>query len=580
MAGIPADSTRFRQRLSAVSSLRVPCAVFVFLHHIEGHFGVPSSAFPFRKIVVSLFLVLSGFLLYSIYGDEKKLQGKKEFYLKRIGRIYPLHIVNMLLIVGLFWSQQTAEMKSDLGMTFFSHIALIQCWFPEKNFVLAFNGVTWTLSVILFCYLIFPFLVRAGNWLIAVFLGLLFMDILLIYGLCAWSKLDEQQLFTTVQFFPFFRMLEFIAGMLAAQTSRVRLPESWSRRRFLLSVVDLFVLVGLMIVWFKCKDFVSGSIRIIDDELLRRTLLRWFSAVGFAAPSVAILIWFAISNGFIAGGLRSNLMVFLGNISYAFYLCHRPIILKTEQLLSPYPMSSTASVVICFGVIFVVSTTLYFVIEKPIRYFQTVTRRKLKDNPHTQVRRSMRIDNLCGVGILTVGILMFLVFQTHWPQRHVIEFENGATLRINRISRSREWTSIGFAYQVAPAIEAKLCIQLFDGNGVKLKEIPVMHLGAKTNGIRRTYVNLQETPDATRVGICCRNLEGERQSIHPQKSIKSRLRSRNRCYLVYDSDHDEPDNRVFIPKHIKEGTSRNSAGKRNKSFREQPSRKMPRNEKK
>lgn len=74
----------------SLSSLRFLFSFLVFI----GHLGL-------TKVSVghAFFIILSGFILMYVY--EKRLISnsisKKEFFLKRLKRIYPLHIITLLV---------------------------------------------------------------------------------------------------------------------------------------------------------------------------------------------------------------------------------------------------------------------------------------------------------------------------------------------------------------------------------------------------------------------------------------------------------------------------------------------------
>ena len=103
-------------------------------------------------VAVDVFFVLSGFILTLVYRDLIG-PGSKEFALRRICRIYPLHlcIMTLLGVAGLYTalSTGTAHPWADFWPT----LLLVQ---PYLDITSAWNLPSWSLGVELICYVLFP----------------------------------------------------------------------------------------------------------------------------------------------------------------------------------------------------------------------------------------------------------------------------------------------------------------------------------------------------------------------------------------------------------------------------------------
>jgi len=508
----------YKQHLAAVSSFRIPCAIFVFLHHMEGHFGVPHSSFPFRQMVVSAFLLISGYLLHSIYGPRAKDMSAGEFYRKRLIRIYPLHGLILVFTFVLNWEQEKKYLLENFwfaGSKFLAHLSLLQCWYPSQQFVLGLNGVTWTLSVILFCYLLFPWLARTGNRLWMVFVGILVFDgLLLAWMVPRWSfeTISPRNL---VHFFPMFRMLEFILGMMLAQYGQQSLPHRWQSRRWMLTVVDLFVVAVALWSWEYLQVKFASSLFWVSQPEIKRVYNQWFQLCGFAIPASLVLYWYSLSNGWVAGGMRSRLMVFLGGVSYAFYLCHRPICLKAELCFSYLPWSPTAAVVILFFVVLLISTLLFLFAELPARrLFGGSPPLKPASQPtlSTERNRSHRIDNFCAIVVLTVGIGWFACYQADWPARTVIRFQDGIQLSLNRAVMENSKLRLFFGWSL-PQFETPFMLgyHLLDDRQQIIESQLWKRFEPKESGETGVFwltVAIDERSDVDSVAIFCRQVKG------------------------------------------------------------------------
>ncbi len=92
-----------RTRFTALDSWRGVCALLVALHHFvtAGHIS-ELQLIRNASLFVDFFFVLSGFVITHAYG--RRMRSREDavvFLLKRIGRIWPLHLVMLLSLVGL-----------------------------------------------------------------------------------------------------------------------------------------------------------------------------------------------------------------------------------------------------------------------------------------------------------------------------------------------------------------------------------------------------------------------------------------------------------------------------------------------
>jgi peptidoglycan/LPS O-acetylase OafA/YrhL len=103
-------SSVYFENLNAIRFIAASLVVFHHIEQIKAIFGLPNFwnnevFFIIGKLGVILFFVLSGFLISYLLYKEKELTntiGIKNFYVRRILRIWPLYFLIILLALFLF----------------------------------------------------------------------------------------------------------------------------------------------------------------------------------------------------------------------------------------------------------------------------------------------------------------------------------------------------------------------------------------------------------------------------------------------------------------------------------------------
>lgn len=173
-----------QDRIILLDTLRAFAAIAIVLYHWP-HFGqiptgdlwsINKTALPLYKaiwpiyehgdIAVDYFFCLSGFIFTLLYTSPigSREIGAWAFFVKRFSRLYPLHLLTMLLVLILqrqlisktfgYWFVYTQnDLKSAILNLFF-----IQAWLPNSEFSL--NGPSWSVSIEILLYLAFFILAR------------------------------------------------------------------------------------------------------------------------------------------------------------------------------------------------------------------------------------------------------------------------------------------------------------------------------------------------------------------------------------------------------------------------------------
>lgn len=301
--------------LNSIQSLRGIFVLMIFLSHVGiCDFGGDGG--------VSFFLVLSGFVLCD--GYQQRLRQHvityKSFIRRRIAKIYPLHLLCFVCAFFLPW------IHDHNPAIWLSNLLLLQSWSPAPEVHFSANSVSWFLSVMIFCYLLFPLIMRlidrsqryfflAASMLLAVyFVVIQFVPDALFNGL--------------IYINPLFRLPDFILGVIIWQligrslkTDSPRVPKfSFAVASAIeLSVIALFTLTVV------AYGFVSLRYGLVS--------LWWPASLAF----IGIFALFNDNGGIVSRVFRLRPLVSFGNVSFSFYMVHVLVIQVARWSLKNMP---------------------------------------------------------------------------------------------------------------------------------------------------------------------------------------------------------------------------------------------------
>lgn len=152
-----------RRENRPLTALRGLASVWVVLHHTVPLL-FPAAPVLLAQVVglghaaVDMFFVLSGFILARLYGDMG-LADAPSFWLRRLCRVYPLHLAIMLALaaMALVTTALHINRTGHDWPTFPFVLLLIQPYVPGAS---SWNAPSWSIGIELACYLLFPAVVR------------------------------------------------------------------------------------------------------------------------------------------------------------------------------------------------------------------------------------------------------------------------------------------------------------------------------------------------------------------------------------------------------------------------------------
>lgn len=291
------------------------------------------------NVGVSYFFILSGFIMIIAYHRKEKI-GYRDFYRNRVARIYPLYVVGLLLYF-------VTRYDFSFYKTFL-YLSGVQSWIPGKALILNFPG--WSISVEFLFYLLFPwlynYLYSKGNksiWIIAVLIWIGTQVFSNLYTNSLSYKGPHTDSHEFIHYFPLWHINEFLIGNLAG----LFFVRNRREKNHDLAIALLFIGILLSLIFIPL-NFHNGLMAV------------------FFVPVIYLI---SCNNGVISKVFSLKPLEFLGEISYAIYIIHIPVLYIVRSFLWDYFQVSESNVIfwIYILVLMFVSAVFYQFVEKPMR---------------------------------------------------------------------------------------------------------------------------------------------------------------------------------------------------------------------
>ena len=297
--------------LRFLTGLRGVAALYVCIYHIQVYvqpYIYPEFAQFLHEgyLAVDFFFILSGFVIALNYFNKINLTDKREiaiFYAKRIARIYPLHLLLLLLSLSVplayFITERTLAEGGRYSIdAFFMSIFMIQNWGFTNTLV--WNIPSWSISTEFFAYLMFPFIVAIIKWVSDKFhfKGVLILTISLFFSIA------------------------FVYSSFKADDLGLYIPELGLLR----CIIGFFIGVLIWFFYHEYKNWISARSKLLFYLGLVILVLGsyssllnyWYIHLAFSLIIIGSVYY---KNG-ITRFCSTKTILWLGEISYSIYLIH------------------------------------------------------------------------------------------------------------------------------------------------------------------------------------------------------------------------------------------------------------------
>ncbi len=299
-----------------------------------------SNLFLRANVGVSYFFILSGFIMIIAYHKKDKID-YFEFYKNRFARIYPLYIVGLLL-----YFITRSDLFDWYKLVLYS--LGIQTWIPGEAMILNFPG--WSISVEFLFYLLFPLLYNhfyskknKTIWVVTIVLWLITQVFSNLYPISGVYEGPHTKSHEFLYYFPIWHLNEFLIGNLAGMF----FVKNFKQKNYDVQVILIFLLI-LLSLMFVPLFYHNGLMALLF------------------VPAILLI---SGNNGKITKLFSMKPLEYLGEISYAVYITHIPVLYLLREFLKVqgYQFNSNIVFAIYVIVILITSALFYQCIEKPMR---------------------------------------------------------------------------------------------------------------------------------------------------------------------------------------------------------------------
>ncbi|MBC6112181.1 acyltransferase family protein [Pedobacter fastidiosus] len=404
------QSPKAANYIEGLNGIRALSALLVISTHWPSNF----LSLKFGWIGVNIFFVLSGFLITRILLEEKKGRTIRNylgrFYYKRFLRIFPLYYLFLALlsaVILLLSYNMPSLLKNELWMGGYNAVIKDMPYYLTYTYNLKINfrylfhladgsnqffGHLWSLAVEEQFYLIFPFIVYYASLknLKRITIAILIICPLIrlwacIYGLNIFE--DKYWLGEFIYSNPVCQADALAAGA-ALVLFDFKIKKTYL---FFFVVASVFLCVGLIQLYFlreagyfliegKSLGYNFPGFWLAQPTKYFLINIRTFYLYDLVnLLAVSLILPFILNKPIFSWFFKSDIMEYLGRISYGIYVFHNPLIAFLRLIIEPFgglklladhPILEITIFLTYLGIVIGISHLSYQFFEKKILAFK------------------------------------------------------------------------------------------------------------------------------------------------------------------------------------------------------------------
>jgi peptidoglycan/LPS O-acetylase OafA/YrhL len=346
--------------LPALTGIRTLLAIFIILFHFTPpHLGLLYPIINNGYVFVGVFFLISGYVLTYNYADRAGTLVKREFWLARASRLYPVYLLVLLISVRMLQEEWHARSHMEFWQGIILTPFVLQGWSP--SLATFWNTVAWTLSSEVVLYAAFPWLIRApwpkrplhlvllllGLWIIGLIPHSLYLLLNPDHIVGPVDRYSSTQLIRFLKYTPLPYVCTFLTGVTLGklQLALTLTP----RQRLILSAVSL------------------AAVGIFFYTLVLRTPYLLMHA-GIMTPVFAALVLGLSGPHPISALFSWRPLLLIGESSYCLYLLH----FNVFQLLHIYHVPERLHLLrldpwLSYGILILLALAAFHFVENPAR---------------------------------------------------------------------------------------------------------------------------------------------------------------------------------------------------------------------
>ncbi len=342
--------TPYPKDIRSLTSLRFFAALSIVIFHFTYEIDALREGLPGRFYTgVDFFFILSGFILTHSYirAIEDGTFSARDFYIKRFARIYPVHIVTLILsalttaATLTFWGVGFDSGDSWSCLT--SSVLMLQAWGIHAK--PCFNNPSWSISAEWFAYLLFPLL-------------------------AAWALKKKPQavmLLSSVAIILLCILFLYLGKPFTHLTAQ----------GFIRIVPDFVLGIGLYLFGrkYELRKASAGTFYAVVGFMFLCFVLNIPDAVIVLIYALVIYVAAELSRQRVDTALEGAKLVFWGEASYAVYMLHHviwealpvPVMMRALDGSKVFDAPFWAACAVALVLTFILSKYTYLYLEKPAR---------------------------------------------------------------------------------------------------------------------------------------------------------------------------------------------------------------------